>query len=197
MKTAEPDIIYFSVFDNKNNPMYPGIFDNEKTKLILEKPKIKKIAHRPKKLIIQNRIPLKEFLFNRDGNLCFYSGRPMTHTTATIEHLIAKSVGGGNARENLVLSLAEHNNKVGNASLKEKIEYRNQLIKSKTDEGKEVRDLRIELNNSQTLIKTLQEKIKNQKEHIQSLPQKIRTLNKQLEEIKKIINSPQLYKDEN
>lgn len=71
----------------------------------------------------------KLLLLERDGNKCFYSNEIMTLETATIEHLIAKSIKGCNSHHNLVLCLQKHNSKVGNLPLIEKIKYREQLRK--------------------------------------------------------------------
>lgn len=77
---------------------------------------------------------LKESLFQRDGNLCFYSGRPMTKETATIEHLVPKSKGGANCKENLVLCLKEFNQIVCDWSLSDKLKYKESLWKEVGDE---------------------------------------------------------------
>lgn len=71
---------------------------------------------------------LKRQLFERDGNLCFYSGVPMTEDIATIEHLIPVSKGGKDNIDNMVLCVHAENQKVGNKSLIEKIKYRESIL---------------------------------------------------------------------
>jgi hypothetical protein len=118
----------------------------------------------------------RDFLFERDGNLCFYSHRPMTKSTATVEHLIPLSKGGKNCKENLVLCLFEYNQKVGNASLREKLEYRDKLLKEKYTFSHQIDSLRIQLNNSFTKIENLTKTIENDKSQKSILNKKIREL---------------------
>lgn len=71
----------------------------------------------------------KSKIFERDGNKCFYSGKEMLEEEATIEHLIPLSRGGKNNIDNLVLCLAEENQKMANKPLIEKIKYKIDNIK--------------------------------------------------------------------
>jgi 5-methylcytosine-specific restriction endonuclease McrA len=63
-------------------------------------------------------------LIERDGNICFYSGKEMTKEDASIEHLIPLSKGGKNNLDNLVLCLKSENEKMANLPLIEKIKYK-------------------------------------------------------------------------
>lgn len=73
-------------------------------------------------------------IYERDGNKCFYSGKEMTMDEATIEHLIPLSKGGKNNMHNLVLCLAEENQKMANRPLVEKIKYKIECLQGGEDE---------------------------------------------------------------
>jgi len=146
-----------------------------------------------KKPIITKRekgtCPKRLFLFRRDGNLCFYSGKPMTQITSTIEHLIPLSKGGTNCKENLVLCLQEHNSRVGNASLREKLEYKYNLTKEITSETKEILSLKIQLKNSCDYADRLKLEIGHQKKKLNEKRQIITNLSKEMK-----FNSKELRK---
>lgn len=59
-------------------------------------------------------------LLERDGDCCFYCGKPLGDDI-TIEHLIALSSGGRNVLANMVLAHQKCNNEVGNKPISEKI----------------------------------------------------------------------------
>lgn len=63
-------------------------------------------------------------IIERDGDRCFYTGKPMTREEASLEHLIPLSRGGKNNLDNLVLCLREENDKMANLPLVEKIKYK-------------------------------------------------------------------------
>lgn len=71
---------------------------------------------------------MQQKLFERDGILCFYSGKKMSHRDATIEHLIPLSKGGKNNMDNLVLCLEEENKKMADKPLIEKINYKINIL---------------------------------------------------------------------
>lgn len=65
-------------------------------------------------------------LLARDGSQCWFCGQEMGRDI-TIEHLIAKSHGGGNALANLVLAHAECNRIAANMSITKKVALRARL----------------------------------------------------------------------
>lgn len=52
--------------------------------------------------------------FHLGFDKCYWCGSPMKYTKATIEHVIPRSLGGGNAIDNLALSCWRCNQKRGN-----------------------------------------------------------------------------------
>lgn len=62
-----------------------------------------------------------ERLLFLQGNRCFFCGQPISRANANVEHLVAKSHGGGNNFENLVACCKATNSAFGSISLKEKI----------------------------------------------------------------------------
>lgn len=72
---------------------------------------------------------LKQQLFLRDGNLCFYCHEPITYENATVEHLLSRSLGGNNRKENLCLACGPCNSRAGDKSIVEKIRLRENLAK--------------------------------------------------------------------
>jgi hypothetical protein len=166
------DLVYFDLFNLKfiKDPTKEGT----KTDIQYELESKKKNTKKGKGMKI------REYLFSRDGNQCFYSGRPMTKDNATIEHLIPLSKGGRNCKENLVLCLSEHNSKVGNSSLAEKLQYRDFLMKQKKDSYKEIESLKIQLTNAFRKIETTQKEVKLKNEQITSLQTKLKEIRKLL-----------------
>jgi hypothetical protein len=63
--------------------------------------------------------PVDRLLFAQ-GGLCFFCGTLLPKSTATVEHLLAASRGGGNGDENCVACCQTLNALFGNFSLKEK-----------------------------------------------------------------------------
>lgn len=70
---------------------------------------------------------IKNKLFERDGDKCFYTDIELTLETATIEHLIPLSKGGKNNLDNLVLCTEESNQMMADKPLVEKIKIRDEL----------------------------------------------------------------------
>jgi len=58
----------------------------------------------------KQRAKIRRRLAERDGLICHWCHRPLTLTTATIEHLRNRSDGGSNALQNLRLACAPCNN---------------------------------------------------------------------------------------
>ncbi len=63
-------------------------------------------------------------LLKRDGSKCFFCLGEMRRGDITIEHLLAKSLGGTNNENNLALAHSVCNNKAGNLSIVEKLRIR-------------------------------------------------------------------------
>jgi hypothetical protein len=149
------DLVYFDLFNLKfiKDPTKEGT----KTDIQYELESKKKNTKKGKGMKI------REYLFSRDGNQCFYSGRPMTKDNATI-----------------VLCLSEHNSKVGNSSLAEKLQYRDFLMKQKKDSYKEIESLKIQLTNAFRKIETTQKEVKLKNEQITSLQTKLKEIRKLL-----------------
>jgi len=58
--------------------------------------------------------PSKANIFNRDDGRCCYCEKELTFQEATLDHVLAKSLGGKSTEENLVLSCAPCNLKKSN-----------------------------------------------------------------------------------
>jgi len=74
---------------------------------------------------------IRKFLINRDGARCFYCQRYHGQKIVeqlTIEHLIPVAHGGNDTASNLVLACHGCNNHLGNAPLKQKIDYKISLL---------------------------------------------------------------------
>lgn len=108
-------------------------FSNDEAKKVLE------AFHEKRKITVtgtkRKRFDkdLKDRLFERDGNVCFYTGIELTEETATIEHLIPLSKGGKNNMDNLVLCTKDSNFAMGDKPLIEKIKAREFTIYGKTN----------------------------------------------------------------
>ena len=70
---------------------------------------------------------LKDKIIQRDGFVCFYSGKELSYDDLTIEHLIPVCRGGKNTLENMVLCTKEENQKMGDKDLITKIKYRDSI----------------------------------------------------------------------
>ena len=66
-------------------------------------------------------------LVERDTSACFYCGHHVTEDEATIEHLVARSMGGPNHIANYVLAHAHCNQTAGNLSVAEKVRLRDRM----------------------------------------------------------------------
>lgn len=58
--------------------------------------------------VVQPR-PTKESIRKRDGGICQYTGKPLTHREGNIDHVIPRAQGGKNTFENMVWSCKEIN----------------------------------------------------------------------------------------
>ncbi|MEW5251805.1 HNH endonuclease [Microbulbifer sp. 2201CG32-9] len=76
---------------------------------------------KPTKRFYGNKRKLQ--LLKRDGDECFYCGKPLD-TDATVEHLVALSQRGPNRLENLVLAHKSCNQKADNLPVIEKVRLR-------------------------------------------------------------------------
>lgn len=69
-----------------------------------------------------NKMPIKQFkgkpskdaIYTRDGGIDQYTGKKLDRNTATVDHVIPRSKGGGDTWENLVLCSKDINSKKGN-----------------------------------------------------------------------------------
>lgn len=101
------------------------------------KPKFKNVANKRKPRIRnksqknrcqkkrEKRDRLLDRLIDIRGIYCFYCGEEMHKKDMTIEHLVAKSNGGGNDIYNLYLAHTFCNREAGSKSINEKLELRN------------------------------------------------------------------------
>jgi 5-methylcytosine-specific restriction endonuclease McrA len=75
------------------------------------------------RLILYIRIPQKKMVLSkrnvmkRDAHQCQYCGT--THAKMTVDHVVPRTLGGGDAWENLVCACARCNNVKGNRSLEQ------------------------------------------------------------------------------
>ncbi|MAG37988.1 hypothetical protein CMI45_01205 [Candidatus Pacearchaeota archaeon] len=58
-------------------------------------------------------------IFKRDKYICQYSGKKLSHRSATVDHVIPKSRGGNNGWKNCVTSSSDINNKKADFYLEE------------------------------------------------------------------------------
>jgi 5-methylcytosine-specific restriction endonuclease McrA len=59
---------------------------------------------RRKERQLEKHIKLRHFLFHAQGGVCFFCEQPFSMVRpATIEHLVPRSLGGTNERDNLAL----------------------------------------------------------------------------------------------
>jgi 5-methylcytosine-specific restriction endonuclease McrA len=72
--------------------------------------------------LMANKHWLRDELLRRDGNECFFCGKPMEDPT--IEHLICRQFGGGNNLANLALAHRACNRTGGHLSVVEKVRLR-------------------------------------------------------------------------
>jgi hypothetical protein len=66
-------------------------------------------------------------LVERDTSACFYCNEHVAEDEATIEHLVARSMGGPNHMANYVLAHARCNQTAGNLSVAEKVRLRDRM----------------------------------------------------------------------
>lgn len=77
------------------------------------------IASKIRNLNTKNHRPSKKALWHRDLGQCQYCSKKVTIGTATIDHVIPKSRGGGHTWENLVIACSKCNGKKGSRLLEE------------------------------------------------------------------------------
>lgn len=65
------------------------------------------------KVIYRTLKPNKRGIYDRDKGICQYTGKKLTRTNCSIDHLVPKSKGGRNTWDNMVLCDKEINNKKG------------------------------------------------------------------------------------
>lgn len=104
----------------------------------------KKRKNKPSSKIRKNRI---KKIIKRDGLKCFYCGNYMRYEEITIEHLHAKSNGGGNSISNLRIAHFECNSVAGNLDVSEKLRLRGKINKTDAFE-KKIKDDEFALNYS-------------------------------------------------
>lgn len=73
----------------------------------------------------------RDLLIKKYGKICFYTLEEMQDDEISLEHLIPLSKGGLNNVDNMVLCKKEINQGMGNKSLIEKIEFREETLKKK------------------------------------------------------------------
>jgi 5-methylcytosine-specific restriction endonuclease McrA len=66
------------------------------------------------KMPIKKLRPTKQGIRERDKNKCQYTGKELTNKTASLDHILPRSKGGGDSWENLVLCHKDVNCKKGN-----------------------------------------------------------------------------------
>ncbi|NBO36560.1 HNH endonuclease, partial [bacterium] len=64
-------------------------------------------------------VPNRKNVFKRDNYVCQYCGIDLCDKTATIDHILPKSKGGGSTWVNMVTSCKDCNLAKGNKTLKE------------------------------------------------------------------------------
>jgi 5-methylcytosine-specific restriction endonuclease McrA len=70
----------------------------------------------------QNNHKKLKTIFFKQGEKCFFCGNKITQNERSVEHLIAKSNGGSNDDDNLVVCCKTLNGLFGNIGIKEKIQ---------------------------------------------------------------------------
>lgn len=66
-------------------------------------------------------------VLSRDGNECFYCGKPMENNDMTLEHVLSIVQGGQDRLENIVLAHKDCNEKAGRLPVIEKVKLRDQM----------------------------------------------------------------------
>lgn len=66
------------------------------------------------KMPVKTLKPTKSGIRHRDGNKCQYTGKELTNKTASLDHVLPRSKGGGDTWENLVLCHKDVNHSKGN-----------------------------------------------------------------------------------
>lgn len=97
----------------------------------------------------QRKEAMRQRLLSRDGKDCWYCrwtmtlGNPLDRRAMTLEHLVPKSVRGGNRIGNMVLACLECNNEADNLAIVDKIAMRDRkraAMKDLADSYKELHD---------------------------------------------------------
>lgn len=79
---------------------------------------------RRKERQLEKHIKLRHFLFHAQGGVCFFCEQPFSMVRpATIEHLVPRSLGGTNERDNLALTHSKCNSLRGVRSIIEAITF--------------------------------------------------------------------------
>lgn len=71
------------------------------------------------KIYLRKFKPNKRGIYNRDRGICQYTGKRLTRTNCSVDHLVPKSRGGRNTWDNMVLCDKTVNNKKGSKTLDE------------------------------------------------------------------------------
>lgn len=72
------------------------------------------------------RLGRRDRIWRRDGGRCYYCSRPLTRKTMTIDHVVARYVGGTDDEKNIVLCCRTCNGEKGNLTIsqfREKIKW--------------------------------------------------------------------------
>ena len=77
------------------------------------------IASKIRNLSNKKNRPTKKALWHRDEGVCQYCSKTVSIGTATLDHVVPKSRGGGHTWENLVIACAKCNGKKGSRLLEE------------------------------------------------------------------------------
>ena len=89
--------------------------------------KVKWRASKKRKVNRKRGPVVVQTLMKRDGEECWFCGKPMDVDSATIEHLLNISNGGNNHINNLVLAHEKCNQQARNYGIAEKVRLRERL----------------------------------------------------------------------
>jgi len=79
------------------------------------------------RLALRHKREAKDALLKRDGNLCFYCGKPMNRKTRSLEHFVPVTHGGPNHISNFALAHIACNSMADDLPVVEKILLREQM----------------------------------------------------------------------